>query len=361
MNSLLKILAVTLIFYQITFGASLAESAPPPEAAKKKGPPPMLVAVESVTAGKVEPMIELVGTIYYARIAQVAAEVNGLVILADFEEGQQISKGENLVTLSSDILEKTIRSTRASMQRAKLELEKAEKDLNRTKPLFADQSLSEATFDEYYFRQKTLIQKVISLQSSLDLLLLEKKKKIITMPFDGVVLSKNAEIGEWINKGGPVAQVADNNKIDAIIELPEEMIRLLDKGREVTVLCGGKKHKALFNNFVPKGDTKSRTFPAKFRIQDPANLAEGMAAKVLVPASNGVESLIVSRDAVINKFGNDVIFLNQDGIAKMVQVKVTGYSGLQAGIAGKDLKKGQLVIINGNERLRDGMPVRVDN
>ena len=353
----LALLAMTALIIP----ASILASAPgnKPDSKAPKGPPPMLVAQAPIEFGHAEPMTEMIGTAYYSRVSQVAAEVDGLVVEAHFEEGQILKKGDKLVKLGSEILETTITGTRASLQQARLELEKAEKDVLRTEPLYADKTLPEASFDEYYFRQKTLEQKSASLQSSLDRLHLEKGKKTITMPFTGIVVRKMAEKGEWVARGGSVAEVADNLKIDAIVDIPEEMLRLIKKGRKVQVTCGGKEYQAQFKYLVPKGNFTSRTFPVKFRLNNSDGfLAEGMAARVMLPSSPKVNSLIVPRDAVINKFGRDVVFINEGGMAKMIPVKVTGYQGLKAGVSAEPLKEGQFVITSGNERLRDGVPVR---
>jgi hypothetical protein len=79
---------------------------------------------------------------------------------------------------------------------------------------------------------------------------------------------------------------------------------------------------------------------------------------VRLPTATAIKGLLVPRDAVIKQFGRDVVFLAVEGIAQMVPVQVMGYQGMQVAVSGEGIEEGQMVVIKGNERIRDGQPVR---
>jgi multidrug efflux pump subunit AcrA (membrane-fusion protein) len=83
-----------------------------------------------------------------------------------------------------------------------------------------------------------------------------------------------------------------------------------------------------------------------------------MEARTLVPTGRKEKGILVPRDAVIDKFGRKVLFLVQEGTAKMVPVSVTGHQGMKTAVTGPGLEEGLTVVTKGNERLRDGQPVR---
>ena len=112
---------------------------------------------------------------------------------------------------------------------------------------------------------------------------------------------------------------------------------------------------------MPKGDVATRTFDVKIRMQNSAGLIEGMEARAMIPSAEKMKGLKVPRDAVIDKFGQNVIWLAKDATARMVPVQVIGYDGMYVGVAGKDLAEGDMVVVKGNERLREGQPVKIDN
>ena len=321
---------------------------------KKPTRPPSLVEVSEVKKGDAEPMFEYVGSVNYARKSRVASEVEGVVEDVKIEEGYQVKSNSPLVSLSSDILDTLIIGTRADHEQVLVELEQSDKQLQRREPLLKEGSVSESAYDEYFFKSKRLRSRAITLQAMLDRLLLEKEKKNITAPFNGIVMEKSVEKGEWVKIGGTVAVIADDSEIDVIIDVPADMLQYLKSGREIDITVGDLKLKGKFISFVPKGDVATRTFSVKIRLKNPDGLVEGMEARALLPTASRQESLLVPRDALVVKFGKNAVFVVDEGKAKMVPVAVQGYSGLLVGVAGPGLETGQQVVVKGNERLFGG-------
>lgn len=342
----------------LTFGPA-AGAEKKKTAAAKNVSPPMLVAVEDVVAGSAEPMQELVGTVFFARVSKVAAEVEGLVTAVTVEEGDRVGKGKPLVRLATDILETEIARVRQSYEQAVIDMEQARKDLQRLKSLYSDKLIAETTYDNQLARAQGLEKQVAGLQAELDRLRLEKEKKIIRAPFDGMVLQREIEQGEWVGVGGIVAVVADDSAVDVIVDVPQPFIKFLDKGRKITVEVGGQSYAGRFLTVIPQGDIATRTFSIKIRLENRDRLIEGMAATALLPVDKKIEGLLVPRDAVIEKFGKDVVFTIVDGLAKMVPIQITSYAGMKVGVKGTGLEAGQKVVVKGNERIRDGQPVRL--
>lgn len=327
-------------------------------AEKPPGPPPALVEVAQITQGAAEPMLEFVGTVYYARKSDVASEVDGIVEQVYFEEGYRVKSGAPLVSLNSDFLETVISATRADHDLVLVELEQAAKELKRREPLYKEGSVSESAYDEFFFKSKKLQNRSLSLQAALERLMLEKNKKKILAPFDGIVVYKNAEKGEWVDGGGMIAVIADDSVVDIVVNVPAAMLKYLEPGKKITLEINRQKYTGKFLSFVPKGDVTTRTFDVKIRMQNTPGLIEGMEARALMPSAAKREGLKVPRDALLDRFGQNVIWLVQDSAAKMVPVQVIGYDGMHVGLSGPGLAAGDTVVVKGNERLREGQPVK---
>jgi RND family efflux transporter MFP subunit len=357
---LLFMLCVSLLSAMSGFAA--AEEKPNAKTqAKPQGPPPALVEVAQIVLGEAEPMVEFVGTVYYSRKSNLAAEVEGVVDQVFFEEGYRVKEGEPLVSLESNILDTVISGTQADYELVLVELKQAKKELKRREPLYEEGSVSESSYDEYFFKSKMLQSRAMSIKASMDRLMLEKKKKKIRAPFDSIVIKKNAEIGEWVKEGGMIAVVADDSIVDIVVNVPAGMLKYLEAGKKLTVKSDSEKFTGEFFSFVPKGDVATRTFDVKIRLQNTKGLVEGMEARALVPSSEKREGLKVPRDAVIDQYGQNVIWLAKDSTAKMVPVQIIGYDGMFVGVSGAGLADGDMVVVKGNERLREGQPVRIGN
>ncbi len=332
------------------------------EKAQKEGAAqrPALVTVAEITEGEVQPMAEFVGTVFYPRVSKVAPEVSGKAQEVRFEEGQRVERGQALVVLDSEILDANIASTEASHEQLLVRLEKARKDFKRIEALYRDESVSESLYDEHFFNVKSLEKQAESLAAELKRLRIEREKKTIPAPFDGVVLEKLVEKGQWVSPEGEVAVVASDRELDVIVDVPERILGFLEKGQKVRVGAGGRQLEGSIWAFIPKGDVPTRTFPVKIRIGNSVgNLKEGMEARALLPASDKIKGLMAPRNAVVKKFGMDVVFAIDGSKAKMVPVQVTGYHGMMAGISGPGLQPGTKVAMEGNERVMDGQPVQI--
>ena len=324
---------------------------------KPNGPPPAIVVTAPVRSGSVASHSEFIGTVYYQEVSDVAAEVSGLAESIRYEEGQRVRQGQILVKLSSDILEKRLRAMVASYEQQREELAEARINLKRREKLLETKSISEMAFDENKYQVRRLEKRSESIIAEVDQLKLEIEKKVIKAPFDGVVVKRHLDRGEWIAAGDPVAVIAKDDVIDVIVDLPEHHIRHIKPGMAAVLEFDGRKAGGKVAAIVPRGDIATRTFPVKIRIPNTLQLIEGMTAKVSLPTGDNQPSLLVPRDAVIPKFGQTVVFVVVDAKAKMIPVQVVGYDGLTTGVTGQGLNADMAVVVKGNERLRDGQPV----
>ncbi len=341
-----------LVLFAVFLSASIAAS---------QGPPPALVVVSEVKAGMIINEAEFIGTVYYKVVSEVAAEVSGKVEEVRFEEGDRIKKGGVLVRLDADILEKSIQSTKASHEQALSDLEKAGLDLKRIESLFQQGLAAEQSYDDARLNAQGLRKKAASLKADLEGLRVELAKKTVKAPFDGVVLARHVDRGEWAEAGGKVATFAAYGEVDVVVNVPEDVMRAVKTGMGVEVSAGGKIFAGKVAAIVPSGDVKTRTFPVKIRVRNDSSLAEGMDARVRLPRGEKVKAFIVPRDALVSKSGSTVVFAVVEGTAKMIPVEVAGYSGVLAGVRAEALKEGMKVVIKGNERLNDGAPVNISD
>jgi len=350
-SPLIVSLALSLI---LSFQVLAAETS-----GKAQGPPPMLVSVDSVEQGVAQPLVELVGTVRYVRTARVAGEIAGIVEQTMFEEGQRVQMGDPLLQLNTELLQTSITGTRAAYQQLLIELEKARKDLQRITALFQEDSVAEVVYDENYYRVLGLEKQAESLNATLDRLMLEQRKTTILAPFSGLVLEKTVERGEWVAPGGQIALLADDSEIEISVDIPYSLLIHLEEGQQIEIRSGNRQFQGAFSHFVPQGDIATRTFSVKIRLKNDSGLVAGMEARAKLPAGEKITGLLVPRDALIRQSGQDILFLAEEGTAKMIPVTIQGYRGLQVAVDGEGLTDGQQVVVKGNERIRDGQAIRL--
>lgn len=320
--------------------------------------PPLLVTTAEIEEGSIQAMADFVGTTYFARVSQVATDIEGLVRKINFDEGDKVKTGDQLVVLDSELLESEILGARAAYEQNLVDLENARRDFKRIDSLFENGSISETDHDSYRSKQLRLEKLSIILEAKHDKLLIEKNKKTIPAPFSGTVLHKSVEVGEWVAKGGKVAVIADDSQIDVWVDVPIEILENLEKDRDVRIRIGSRGYTGKYTAFIPKGDLATRTFTAKFSLENPDGIVEGLEAFVSLPKGGLTTGLLVPRDAIVDKYGKTMVFLAVDSKASEVPVDVAGYVGLQAVVTGNGLEKGQQIIVKGCKRVEDGMSLQ---
>lgn len=321
--------------------------------------PPAKVAISEVRVGTIVPEAEFVGTVYYPQVSNVAAEVSGKVDIVNFEESERVKKGQILAKINADLLRKNIKTKKALHEQILSDLDLARKDLKRTENLYREEAVAEQVYDENRFRVSGLGKKSASMKAEIEGLMVEFQKKVVRVPFDGVILKKLIDNGEWLSPGTPVATIARDDEVDVIFNVPEDVLTHTPVGKSITIKAAGLELPGKVFAVIPQGDIPTRTFPVKIRIRNLASLTAGMEAKTMLPKGKGIKTLIIKRDAIINMFGETVVFACVDLQAKMIPVRVTGYSGMMAGIEAQGLEEGMKIVVKGNERLIDGQMVEI--
>lgn len=321
-----------------------------------------LVQTAAITNGTIHNTRTFIGSVHFSQSSLLASKTEGMVLKVNFDTTSHIKKGDILVELDHEILDSRIKSIQASLKELTLLEEKSSKDLQRYKKLVQQKNVSQQKYDEIYYEKSSLDQKLISSQAELEALLIERKQSIITAPFDGVITQRYVELGEWVDTGGKIATLVNPRKIIALFDIPASYAVKVKPGGEISVTIAAQAYTGIIEGVIIKGDNKSRTFPLKITLPyKDVTFFEAMEAQINLQKNNSKDSLLVPRDAVIKRFGNDVIFVVENNTAKMYPVKVHIYDGTMAAVSyeqkdteasvQRKLQAGMQVITKGNERI----------
>lgn len=211
------------------------------------------------------------------------------------------------------------------------------------------------------------------------------KKYTIRAYFSGYVTAEHTEVGHWIKDGEPVVEISELDKVDVRINVPEDHVSFLEVGDPVRVEVNATRTKSFLGEvaaIVPQADLKARTFPVLVRLDNPRpatagrksgvaatpELKAGMLARAILPVGKRKESLMVSKDAIVLGGKVPIVFVIDRDPAKPTQGTVRAAPvDLGAAVGGEieatslvpdnPLKAGDLVVSEGNERLRQGQLV----
>ncbi|MBF0274629.1 MAG: efflux RND transporter periplasmic adaptor subunit [Nitrospinae bacterium] len=346
-----KIVIILLLFLPLFAYAA--------EKKEEKQMRPSLVRVSPIQKGTVNPLQDFVGTVYFNQLSNVASATNGLVEEVLFEEGESVKKDDVLVRIEHEKLDANISADQSALRGTISDLTRERKNLSRYEKLLKQKSISRTQYDQTYYLVQKLRQSVKTLESQIKAKKIERDEKEIKAPFNGIIVKKTTERGEWVSTGKNVATIVNTKRIDAVFNVPQRFLKQLQVGDEIKVYIENKEFLGKVDAIIPQGDMSTRTFPLKIRISTDEELYEGMQCTIKLKAVRVEEALLVPRDAVIRRFGQEVIFIDNHGKAMMVPVKVIGFENLNAAVAAQGIQAGMMVVVKGNERIFPDMPLMV--
>lgn len=324
------------------------------------GPPPAAkVSVAKLEKGSLTPAAEFTGVVYFKEIAGLATEASGQVESVLFEEGDHLDKGAPLIRLDDDLLSASLATAKAMREKDHALLKLEETRLERARTLLKDEVTTQQEVDDLTYTVQSLEHGLAASGAEVRRLEIELAKKTTYAPFDGVVVERQTELGEWKSPGSSVAVFARDDLFDVIVNLPETRLRYVEPGLKAPMVIAGRDIEGEVVTTLPQGDIKTQTFPVKLRVKGQPWLLEGMSALVRLPIGEEAGCCIVPRDAVLKGAGGARVVTIKDGKAVSVPVEVVGNEGLRTGLKGDGLEPGMTVIVKGHERLRDGQPVEV--
>jgi len=322
---------------------------------------PLLASVvtQKIEKGELSQTQTFNGTVSFNEQSRLASETEGIITAIYFDEGDYVKKGTRLLQVDAQILNANIKATKASIKEVEFSLERAKLDFKRYKTLLEQQSVSQQKYDEFYFQKMQLEQKLVALKSTLKAQMIEKDKKSLRAPFSGYISQRSIQVGEWLKEGSEVALLVNPNKVDVTIHLPSSYVQSVSNNKSPTVLINGKTYDSKIIGILLSGDEKTRTFPLKLRLLPSKDrFFDGMQARISLQKSRRQDVLLVSRDAIIKRFGKDVVFIVKDNKAVMIPVRIIGFEDDRAALSSPELTVGDDVIIKGNERILPDQEIR---
>lgn len=338
------------------------------------GPPPALVRLASAEARPVQRRTRIVGQLEPVQRATVAAEVEGRVIAMPVEAGDAVTGGETVLAEIDEVFVKLdLAAAEADVLAAEATLEQSESDLAELEELQRRNSATQKEVTDQRAEVKANRARLDAAIADRDRAREAVDRLRVIAPFDGVVIEKMTEVGQWLDPGSAVAEVISRGEIDARVDVPEQYVNAVGVGMSVVVIVEplGERVTGEVVSVNPRGAAAARTFPVEIRLSDrDGALKPGMSVTAEIPLSEQQEMLTVPRDAVqfSEQQGATVwaaVAMGQP-MPQAVPLPVEVLFGAgdafvvepRPAAMGPPLSAGQRVVIEGAERLFPTQPLR---
>lgn len=345
----------------------------------------------SVQTGRsVDAVVVATGYLESRRQAKIGARAPGRIELLHVEEGSRVKKGEVLAALEHADLDASLAATKAELERTRAALAEQEVVVDRTKREYdraiklPARVMTDTELDIAKFDYEGAVAKVKSLNASValaDARVREaeqlKENMFVRAPFDGTVISKDAEVGESILPGGlgegsgrgSVVTIADLDTLEVDCDVKEDYISrvVVDRPAEIAVdAVPGRRYKGTVRKVIPMGDRARATIKVKVAIVDAdERLFPEMSGTVyFLPSADESATASTDRrifcptDAVVTEGDASYVWIVKDEKVERVKVRAGSATDNRTEILG-GLSGGEKVVIKPPTDLSEGRLVKV--
>jgi membrane fusion protein (multidrug efflux system) len=278
----------------------------------------------------------------------VKSEIEGMVEALRFEESDSVKQGVTLANISTKEFQVRLEMAEADYRLARINFERDEQLSQRS-------LITQAQFDQSLARRD-------SARLAEQLADISLKKSIVRAPLKGAVKTKFVQLGEYVRKGDPIAEILDLSRIKVELNIPEREIIGLREGMEVDVESYAVKEIRLTGKITRIGleaDARNRSFPVEVTVNNSNNdLRPGMLARVTIRKASQDNQVVIPRNAIIERDNGRVVFLEDSGRAQQRLIS-TGISRSDRVQVVSGLAFGDRLIVEGHTKLTDGEPVNI--
>jgi len=309
--------------------------------------PPVWVDAVEVKKTRLPLEVNAIGTLT-AQSVEVTPEVAGRVETVFFTDGHAIKKGEPIIQLDDTIY-------RAKYESVKADLAYKEGNFKRMSSLAKKGVLSKDALDQ---AEAILKQKRAELQETEAML----GKMKLTAPFDGVLGKSDVNPGDYVNAGKGVVTLTDIGHLRVEYAVPEKYVSLLKQGQAVTVMSASYPDDVFSGklSFIsPTINVDNRSIALYANIDNShAMLKAGMFVNVMLELGQEEDALVVPVRSLVPILDGEQVYKVTEGKAYAVTVHTAKRTENEVQVI-DGLSAGDLIITDGQLKLRNGMPIKI--
>jgi membrane fusion protein (multidrug efflux system) len=308
---------------------------------------PMVVEGFLVESSEVSEDVEVPGTLFPAEETQIRAEVSGRVVQLNIPEGTVVNKGVMLVKLFDQDLQ-------AQLHKLEVQLQIAEKTVERQKELLAINGISQQDFDLSSLTADNLKADIQTIKISIS-------KTEIRAPYTGQVGLRNVSLGSYLSPTDIVTTLREVDQLKLEFSVPEKYAKAIGKGYIVKFRVDGGKEDHTATVMATEGNVDQTTRTLKIRAlvkYKNKELVPGVFARVNLQLGQDNQALMIPTQAIIPQARNkQVIVLRKDSaVFNVVETGVRDSAYVQV-LSG--LKKGDTIITTGLMAVRPSAKIKI--
>jgi len=268
--------------------------------------PAIKVKVNQVKANTNNPFLSVSGKVKAMNSADLSTRMMGYVNKVHVNVGDKVRKGQLLVSINNADLQAKKAQVNAGITEATAAFNNAQKDYNRFKNLFADNSASQKEMDDMtanFEMAKARLEAANQMKNEINA---QFTYSNITAPFSGTITGKNIKAGNMANPGMPLISIETPGDFEVMAMVPETEISQIKTGATVDVLV--KSINKTIKGKVTEVSTSAKNTGGQYLVKidlekTDAKILSGMFTTVQFPVERKMDNegmILIPTEAIVN-------------------------------------------------------------
>ena len=295
MKNILKITAIVALLVAVSCGQEKSEVADNRPIVNVKVSTPTLLNNSFISAS---------GKLEAAQNANISTRIMGHVSNIFVKVGDKVSKGQLLAQISSADIQAQKSQAQAAIIEATAAFKNAEKDFERFKTLYSQQSASQKELDDITANYNMAKARLEAANQQKNMINAQLSYSNISAPFSGIITGKFINNGDLASPGTPLISIENPSKFEVVATVPESEITKIKKGTEVTVLL--KSTNKIVKGIVTEVSSSAKNTGGQYLVKvaiakTNVKLLSGMFTAVQFPIENVNTGVLIPQAALIKK------------------------------------------------------------
>ncbi|MBI5529550.1 MAG: efflux RND transporter periplasmic adaptor subunit [Deltaproteobacteria bacterium] len=334
--------------------------------AKKADDYAIPVAVETVKKGAVRDVVSVTGNIAPEKMVTLFSNVPGALTSLKVKEGDRVRKGQLVAVVDREKAGFQAQQARAGLEMARANLKNMEANYRRLEKLHKEGAVAQKLWDDMQTGYLAAKSQVDQLEGTVGLADSQLKDAVIVATMAGVIAKKHIDAGEVVTsaqmmKAAPIVTIVDMDRVKVLIGIVEKDIARVKAGLEAEVRLDAYRDRVFsgrVTNVAPIVNPHNRTTEVEVMLENADGLIKpGMFARVAIIVVTRENAVLLPQDAVIESESGRNVFVVEGGRSARRNV-TTGFLDGTVYEVLSGLSGGESLVVVGQQRLKDGAPVK---
>ena len=321
----------------------------------------LTVRVAPVVAQDVVYEIKAPGTLEAEELVQITAQVEGVVTSVRFHEGDRVGRSTVLMRIDPDRYRLELERAEATYQKGLADARRAASDSTRREQLARENLVAAEELNRARQEAERLAADAQSAKAARDIAAQNAARADVRPAEPGVINTKAVDTGKFVKTGDVLATVVDVSRLRLRFKVSEAeslRARTAQNVRFHVASLGARDFSATIYHVSDVADPATRQVEVLAWVKNPGELKPGFFAEVNLASETRHDAMVVPEGAVQASERGFVTYVVEQGRARLhpIQIGLRTGTGLVEILSG--VKAGDVVVVEGSDRLTDGLAVQ---